>query len=54
MGDPHNKDYGILGSILGSPLFLWFRIQVFRGLGFGFRDYMLMGAGLASWCGMQN
>ena len=21
-GDPHNKDYSILGSILGSPIYL--------------------------------
>ena len=27
IGGPHNKDYSILGSILGSPLF-WENIQL--------------------------
>ena len=28
-GDPHNKDYRVLGSILGSPPFMETNIQVF-------------------------
>ena len=46
-GDPHNKDYSILGSILGSPIWGNYHISLCRGYvgvrvqGLGFRDLEL-------------